>query len=323
MAPAIPYDPATTQDAVDAKLNQTVFVIAFGGGGVVLSLAVMYICFLLIRKYRKTKSLENTEGKYLPKQLLLPARAGIAASFPKRLILSPVAASRVDGTQPLFEEKKTINSPWAQTSTQMSQANGPAPITYASYPEPIIVQIATRTEEETFTLGISDSSSFEVDLGTPDSETSTLSSVSTIVEVIEPVGAAPKIVVEDFAPLAARSHLVIISDSDSDSVMPVDDEKIDSQFLAVPPMSWNAPKDPVADQAQATQVVSTPTETSKKSKSMSSMLSILGDISNVVRLRPRLPTSSSTSPTKVRKLSPTSPTRSLGRLKENAFLRAP
>ncbi|PSR94373.1 hypothetical protein PHLCEN_2v4458 [Hermanssonia centrifuga] len=70
--------------------------------------------------------------------------------------------------------------------------------------------------------------------------------VSNIIEVIESDGSSPRIVVEDVDPIE-EPHLRFSDhdecDCDSDSNATIIDDDQDEEFLTVPPMSWNAPRD--------------------------------------------------------------------------------
>ena len=326
MAPSVPYQSsnAAAQDAFDAKLNQTIFIIAFVVGGLSQLAAASYLCFWLIRKYRNRKALDTPQEKQLPKQLLLSSRAELSANTPKRLILSPLSVSR------LGRMKHASTDGMAATGTRSCElASNSSVCTPAISPDDpcekqLIVEVTTQTIQEGFASVPPSLPPLEMDLGTSDSDSLTLSSISTIVEVIEPVGFAPRIVVEDFA-FTTRSFYPTINDSDSDSAMSVDDEKLDPHFLVVPPMSWMAPRD-LVESKDATQQRTEPSANKiKKSISMSSMLSLLSDISNVARLRPRLPTSTSmpfVSKAIPGRSTPKTLVLTSGRWKENALTKA-
>lgn len=296
MAPAVSYQSpvaAAAQDAFDVKLNQTVFIIAFISGAIILFAAMTYLCFWVVRNYRSQRALkldEKTDQKQiqLPKQFLLSNRTEISASFPRRLILSPFSTPRLERNQPRdVEHRRALATP---PLLQGSSTSSPAIRTSSPCSEAMTIQVTTQTTQGTLTLEPPSSPSFEIDHCSTDSTSLTCSSVSTIVEVIEPFGFAPRIVVEDFAPGTVTDVFRIADDTDSDSDMSIEDEKIDRQFLVVPPMSWIAPRDPANDNAHAE-----PTEKTKnpRSKSMSSMLSLLSDISNVAKIRPKLPSGAS------------------------------
>lgn len=328
MAPSIPYqspDAAIAQDAFDAKLNQTIFVIALVVGGFIQATALLYLCFWLIRKSRARKPpLDTTQEKRLPKQLLLPSRAELSASAPKRLILSTLSTPRFDRT-PSGSEDRTGSSR-TQTWRLPSPENPPILPAISLHDENFSIYPPDWKPKGALASSSPDSPLYEVDLGTSDSDALTVGSISTVVEIIEPTGFAPRIVVEDFAPAASKAFFSDANDSDTESDMSIDDEKIDTSLLVVPPMSWMAPRDLVEDRDRAQQCLTSPSKTVKKSRSMSSMLSIFSDISNVARLRPKL--STSISGTFATKTTPKYSTarmsaRSVGRMKENASIRTP
>ncbi|KAI0701092.1 hypothetical protein BC835DRAFT_298865 [Cytidiella melzeri] len=134
---------------------------------------------------------------------------------------------------------------------------------------------------------------------------------STIVEIIEPaVNLVPRIVVEHFTrppmPLyfadtdLSPSDSIMNSDSDSSSVDDSDAMSLKpddvNRFLAVPPMSWNAPRDLVDNNYDACEQDWTKTSKAASQKKMGSagssissrVFSVLSDISNVTRFRPKL-----------------------------------
>lgn len=121
-------------------------------------------------------------------------------------------------------------------------------------------------------------------------------SATSSAQVPAPSASVPRIVVEDLEPDAESDSFSrhSVSTVDSDSNISTEEKDPADELLAVPPMTWNAPRDMVDNDEKDGDAPgygsNTPRSdpTQKPFSKRKNVLSLLANLSNATRRRPRL-----------------------------------